>query len=1044
MPVNTSITFRKGSATQWSDTNPVLASGEPGYDLTNNILKIGDGTSAWNSLNNHKHASIDITDFNSSVSGLLPVKNILAGTDISVSSLSGIFTITNTRTDVDRAASIVTNVFNNTGSPIPKMAAVYINGGQGDQPTIQLAIATGDTTSAATYGLTYESIGNMSAGRVIIIGALSGVNTDQFNPSSPHGNVNGQILYLSPTVSGALTTVKPSAPNHIVALGTIVRTHQNEGVVEVRVQNGFELEELHNVAISGATSGQFLQYNSVSGLWIPSSSGNFTTLGISGTNILSSASEINTLNGVVPGLVSPNKAVIVNSSKDIDGFRYITASGVTVFANIGNGFYINHPNNSSAVEIIRGLNGGGIRTYNTSSPYDNTFELIDGKGTFASGVKISDQTASTIASFDSNKNIVSLLTDTYPSLTELSYVKGVSSGIQTQLNNKSNIGHTHTSSDITNFNSSVSGLVNGIYAPLNSPNFSGIPTVPTAVTGTNTNQAASTAFVRSEISNLVDSAPSTLDTLNELAAALGDDPNFATTVTNLIGNKVNKSGDTITGTLIISPTGAISSGLIVSSASETNLQNVLTIDTNNYLTIESNTGSTITTENNTIGGWNLTGCEVDGIGFFSSLQLNGTDVSVSGHTHSSSDITNFNTGVSGLLPSVTGSGYVSSSFSNNIYTISVNGLQPSGNYSIVGHTHTASNITDFNSSVSGLLPTISNALNNRLLTSTGTSVGINAEANLTFDGSILSVIGQINIDDITLNTNIISTNTTNTDLILKPNGNGSLIADNAGNPRGIYSNDFQRERTSISGVAAGGYNVICGGSDNRTSNSYSTVGGGQSNTASNAWALVCGGDLNTASGNRSVICGGGSNTSSGQSSTIGGGSSNQSTGAYSIVPGGFRAKATRQGELSHAGGYFNTIGDAQHTILIARRLTTDATADVVLTLNGLAPVSTNILNIPAQTMWTFGIKLSAYNVTNNEAAWWIFRGGIKRNNANSTVLVGSLISESGSESSLSTATATVVADDTNEALEIRVTGVSGKNIRWVAVADISQVSYGTP
>ena len=303
---------------------------------------------------------------------------------------------------------------------------------------------------------------------------------------------------------------------------------------------------------------------------------------------------------------------------------------------------------------------------------------------------------------------------------------------------------------------------------------------------------------------------------------------------------------------------------------------------------------------------------------------------------------------------------------------------------------------------------------------------------------------RINIDSLRLDDNMLSTTTANSDLILYPNGNGSLVADPSGNLRGIYSNDFQRERTSVSGVAAGGYSVICGGSDNRTANSYSIVCGGQTNTASNSWSIVCGGDLNTASGNRSVVVGGGSNTSSSQSSTVGGGSNNQSTGTYSTVPGGFRGKATRHGELSHSAGMFNNTGDAQHTILIARRLTTDDTANVVLTLNGLAPTSTNIFNIPAQTMWTFSIKLSAYNLTNNEGAWWIFRGGIKRNNANSTVLVGSLITESGSESTLSTAAATVVADDTNEALEIRVTGVAGKSIRWVAVTDISQVSYGTP
>lgn len=73
---------------------------------------------------------------------------------------------------------------------------------------------------------------------------------------------------------------------------------------------------------------------------------------------------------------------------------------------------------------------------------------------------------------------------------------------------------------------------------------------------------------------------------------------------------------------------------------------------------------------------------------------------------SSSDIMDFNTAVSGLLPSVMGIDYIVSSFYNNIYTISASGLQPSGNYSIVGHTHISSDITDFSSSVSGLLPVI--------------------------------------------------------------------------------------------------------------------------------------------------------------------------------------------------------------------------------------------------------------------------------------------------------------------------------------------------
>lgn len=344
MPANNIFQIRRGTSTQWNSTNPVLASGEPGYDLTNNIYKIGDGNSNWNNLksilditgnanisgvltaisgnfnsslyiNNipvsvsgHDHLSSNIIDFNSSVSGLLPVKDIISGSGISVSSSSGIYTINSTVTSVQEANSLVTTVFNKTGSAIPKMSVVYINGGQGDQPTISLAIANSESTSSKTYGVTQEAISDMSLGKVVVLGALTGLDTDQFNPTSPHGDINGTTLWLSPTVSGGLTRTKPYAPNHMVAVGTVVRTHQNEGVLEVRIQNGFELEELHNVATTGATNGQFLQYNASSGLWIPSSSGNFTNLNVNGTGVSVSGhthtiTDISNFNSGVSGLL---------------------------------------------------------------------------------------------------------------------------------------------------------------------------------------------------------------------------------------------------------------------------------------------------------------------------------------------------------------------------------------------------------------------------------------------------------------------------------------------------------------------------------------------------------------------------------------------------------------------------------------------------------------------------------------------------------------------------------------------------------------------
>jgi hypothetical protein len=133
-------------------------------------------------------------------------------------------------------------------------------------------------------------------------------------------------------------------------------------------------------------------------------------------------------------------------------------------------------------------------------------------------------------------------------------------------------------------------------------------------------------------------------------------------------------------------------------------------------------------------------------GVFTNLTFNGTVVSISGHTHTASSITDFNEAVddrigSGLFVAGTGIN-LNYNDSTNSFTVSVTGV------SFSGHTHTSSNITDFNSSVSGLLPTISNSGNNRILTSTGSTVGINAESNLTFDGTTFVCSGSARIGNL--------------------------------------------------------------------------------------------------------------------------------------------------------------------------------------------------------------------------------------------------------------------------------------------------------
>lgn len=104
-------------------------------------------------------------------------------------------------------------------------------------------------------------------------------------------------------------------------------------------------------------------------------------------------------------------------------------------------------------------------------------------------------------------------------------------------------------------------------APLASPALTGTPTAPTATVGTNTSQLATTAFVAAALANLIGTAPTTLDTLNELAAALGNDPNFATTITNALAGKAPLGSPAIFTNVVDIRNGGNTNALHVGNAS---------------------------------------------------------------------------------------------------------------------------------------------------------------------------------------------------------------------------------------------------------------------------------------------------------------------------------------------------------------------------------------------------------------------------------------------------------------------------------------------
>ena len=150
-------------------------------------------------------------------------------------------------------------------------------------------------------------------------------------------------------------------------------------------------------------------------------------------------------------------------------------------------------------------------------------------------------------------------------------LKPISTATQTALNLKANLASpTFTGTVTIPAGASISGYLttataSSTYAPLASPSLTGTPLAPTATAGTNTTQIATTAYVRGEVTALINSAPAALDTLNELATALGNDANFSTTITTALGLKAPLASPTFTGTVVL-PASTITNTMLADLA----------------------------------------------------------------------------------------------------------------------------------------------------------------------------------------------------------------------------------------------------------------------------------------------------------------------------------------------------------------------------------------------------------------------------------------------------------------------------------------------
>lgn len=331
------IKLRRGTAAQWTATNPVLAEGEFGAEKDTRKFKIGDGSTAWNSLQYWGGSGggaadfIDLGDVPASYAGqagkFVKVKSTADGLEFGTLTIAagdlpsgidatkiangnvsntefqyldgvtapiqtqfsnrvpysgasgdvnlgefgmqiGNLEFDNTPTNTPGTDGSVfwdsgdgtlqlqmkggatqkigintfARIYNDSGVQLVKGDVVYISGAQGNRIAAKKAQANTESTAKNTFAMVVETIAIGAEGNVITEGPLYQLNT--------LGLTAGATLYLSPTTSGGYTETQPQAPDHLVTIGFVERVHASAGSIYVKIANGYELEELHDVDLT--------------------------------------------------------------------------------------------------------------------------------------------------------------------------------------------------------------------------------------------------------------------------------------------------------------------------------------------------------------------------------------------------------------------------------------------------------------------------------------------------------------------------------------------------------------------------------------------------------------------------------------------------------------------------------------------------------------------------------------------------------------------------------------------------------------------------
>jgi hypothetical protein len=367
-------------------------------------------------------------------------------------------------------------VYNDSGTTLTKGQAVYISGAQGNRVAVKLARADVEATSFGTIGLVAETMTAGAEGFIIVSGALYKLNTT--------GLTAGATVYVSPTTAGAVTTTKPQAPDQLVVVGWVERVDNIVGSIYVKIDNGYELDELHDVRITSPQSGNVLIYDATTspiGVW---KNANLTDG--TGISITEGAGSVTVTNTGVTALSAGTGISVSGSTGSVTVTNSAPDQVVSLTAGTGistSGTYPSFTITNSAPDQTVSLTGAGTTTISGTYPnftitsndqYTGTVTSVSGSAPIASSggntptISITQATSSTdgyLSSTDwntfNNKQPAGTYVTSVGATSPVTSTGGTTPTIAMPAANGSTNGYL-TSTDWTTFNSKGNGTVTSV------------------------------------------------------------------------------------------------------------------------------------------------------------------------------------------------------------------------------------------------------------------------------------------------------------------------------------------------------------------------------------------------------------------------------------------------------------------------------------------------------------------------------------------------------------------------------------------------------